>query len=102
MSRRSKIVLWSSLLLIVLIVLAAGLVVHQPLSRVPENTIKFVVGVMLTTFGIFWAGEGAGIEWPGQDVALPGVLVYVALVSALLVGATQRRHVRLLAAQGAP
>src|SRR5438445_11877341 len=43
------------------VVLAVGLVVHKPLSRVPENTMKFVVGVMLTTFGIFWTGEGAGI-----------------------------------------
>ncbi len=79
-----------------LVVLAAGLIVHQPLSRVPENTIKFVVGVMLTTFGVFWAGEGVGVEWPGGDVALLGVLVYVAAVSLLLVAATRRRHVRLL------
>jgi uncharacterized membrane protein len=41
-------------------VLLVGLVVHRPLSRVPENTMKYAVGVMLTTFGIFWAGEGAG------------------------------------------
>ena len=80
-------------------VLAAGLVVHQPLSRVPENTIKFVVGVMLTTFGIFWAGEGAGIDWPGQDLALLVVLAYVAALAMVLVAATRRRHVRLLAAE---
>jgi len=80
-----------------LVVLAAGLLVHQPLSRVPENTIKFVVGVMLTTFGVFWAGEGAGIEWPGQDVALLGVLGYVAAASIVLVAAARRRHVRTLA-----
>jgi uncharacterized membrane protein len=84
-----------------LVVLAAGLVVHQPLSRVPENTIKFVVGVMLTTFGIFWAGEGAGVDWPGQDVALLGVLAYVAGLSMLLVAAVRRRHVRILAAEAA-
>jgi uncharacterized membrane protein len=81
------------------VVLAAGLIVHHPLSRVPENTIKFVVGVMLTTFGVFWAGEGAGVDWPGQDAALLGVLAYVAGVSLLLVAATRRRHVRLLEAQ---
>ena len=85
-----------------LTVLAAGLVLHHPLSRVPENTIKFVVGVMLTTFGVFWAGEGAGVEWPGGDVALLGVLAYVATVSVLLVAATRRRHVRLVAAELAP
>jgi uncharacterized membrane protein len=78
------------------VVLAAGLIVHQPLSRVPENTIKFVVGVMLTTFGVFWAGEGAGVDWPGQDAALLALLAYVTAVSVVLVGATRRRHVRLL------
>jgi uncharacterized membrane protein len=82
-----------------LVVLTAGLVVHQPLSRVPENTIKFVVGVMLTTFGIFWAGEGAGVDWPGADLALLGVLAYVAAVSLVLVEAARRRHVRMLAAE---
>ena len=49
---------------------SAGLIVHEPLSRVPENTLKFGVGVMLTSFGIFWGGEGAGVTWPGGDVAL--------------------------------
>jgi uncharacterized membrane protein len=82
-----------------LVVLAAGLIVHHPLSRVPENTIKFVVGVMLTTFGVFWAAEGAGVEWPGGDVALLGVLAYVAAVSLLLVAATRRRHGRMPAAE---
>src|SRR5690242_10282515 len=48
--------------LAVLLVGAAGVAVHQPLSRVPENTMKFLVGVMLTTFGIFWGGEGAGVD----------------------------------------
>jgi len=82
-----------------LVVLGAGLIVHHPLSRVPENTIKFVVGVMLTTFGVFWAGEGAGVEWPGGDVALLGVLAYVAAVSLLLVAAARRRHGRMPAAE---
>jgi Ca2+/H+ antiporter, TMEM165/GDT1 family len=52
-----------------LIVLAIGLVVHRPLSRVPENTLKFGVGVMLSAFGVYWAGEGLGIAWPGEDLA---------------------------------
>ena len=51
-------------------VLAIGTVVHRPLSRVPENTLKFGVGVMLSAFGVFWTGEGLGVEWPGQDIAL--------------------------------
>jgi uncharacterized membrane protein len=52
------------------VVLAIGAAVHRPLARVPENTLKFGVGVMLSAFGVFWAGEGLGIQWPGGDVAL--------------------------------
>jgi len=51
-------------------VLAVGVVVHRPLSRVPENTLKFGIGVMLSAFGVFWTGEGLGVEWPGHDLAL--------------------------------
>jgi uncharacterized membrane protein len=54
----------------VLVVAAAGFAVRAPLARVPENTMKFVVGVMLCAFGTFWGAEGAGAEWPGGDVAL--------------------------------
>lgn len=53
------------------VVLAIGAIVHRPLARVPENTLKFGVGVMLSAFGVFWTGEGLGIAWPGQDLALP-------------------------------
>jgi uncharacterized membrane protein len=52
------------------IVVSIGVVVHQPLSRVPENTLKFGVGVMLSAFGIYWTGEGLGISWPGHDFAI--------------------------------
>ena len=76
-------------------VLLVGLAVHRPLSQVPENTMKFAVGVMLTTFGIFWAGEGAGISWPGRDVALLGLLAYVLGISALLTAALRRRYEHL-------
>jgi len=60
-------------------VLAVGALVHRPLSQVPENTLKFGVGVMLSAFGVFWTGEGLGIAWPGQDWAL---LVFAALLLA--------------------
>jgi len=64
------------------IVLTAGVAAHRPLSRVPQNTIKFTVGLLLSTFGTFWAIEGLGafasggesLEWPGGDVALLGLL----------------------------
>ena len=76
------------------VVAILGAVVHRPLSRVPENTMKFAVGVMLTTFGIFWGSEGAGIRWPGGDVALLGVLGFVLLMSWTLVGVLKQRHAR--------
>jgi uncharacterized membrane protein len=53
-----------------LVILAIGLAIRRPLAKVPENALKFGVGVMLSTFGVFWTGEGLGIEWPGQDLAL--------------------------------
>jgi len=55
-----------------ILVLVIGVFAHRPLSRVPENTLKFGVGVMLSAFGVFWTGEGLGIDWPGQDFALFG------------------------------
>ena len=51
-------------------ILAIGAFVHRPLSQVPENILKFGVGVMLSAFGVFWTGEGLGIDWPGQDLIL--------------------------------
>jgi uncharacterized membrane protein len=53
-----------------LLVAGAGLAVHRPLARVPENSLKFAVGVMLSAFGIFWTGEGLGVAWPGADLAI--------------------------------
>jgi uncharacterized membrane protein len=67
------------------VVLVAGLKLHRPLSTVPENTMKFAVGVMLTTFGMFWSGEGAGVSWPGSDLALLWLLPVVVLASLGLV-----------------
>jgi uncharacterized membrane protein len=75
----------------VALVVATGIVVREPLSRVPENTLAFAVGVMLTTFGIFWGAEGAGVDWPGGDASLPGVLAFVLLISLGFVTALRRR-----------
>ncbi len=71
-------------------VVAAGVVLRTPLSRVPENSLKFVVGAMLTTFGLFWSVEGLGIDWPLEDGAIPLILAYVLACAALLVAALRR------------
>ena len=63
----------------VVLVAAAGFAIRAPLARVPENTMKFVVGIMLTSFGIFWGGEGAGANWPGSDAALLVIIPAIAL-----------------------
>ncbi len=72
-----------------------GVLVRAPLSRVPENTVKFAVGAMLTTFGIFWSVEGAGVDWPGADGALLAVLAFVVLVSLGLVAFLKRQRKRV-------
>jgi len=79
----------------VVLVVAVGIVVRGPLERVPENTLKFVVGVLLTSFGIFWGGEGAGAEWPGSDLAILGIASVIGLVSVLLTRELRRRRQRL-------
>jgi uncharacterized membrane protein len=76
------------------VVLIAGVVARGPLQRVPENTIKFVVGMLLTTFGSFWSAEGAGADWPGGDLALLGVLAFVAALSFVAVRLLRRRRVQ--------
>jgi uncharacterized membrane protein len=73
------------------VVLVVGAVVHAPLSRVPENTMKFGVGVMLTTFGMFWAAEGAGADWPHGDLAILGLFAFVLVYSLGLVAAARGR-----------
>jgi uncharacterized membrane protein len=73
-----------------LLVLALGLLVRKPLSRIPENILKFGVGVMLSAFGVFWTGEGLGGRWPGQDLSII-VLALAFLVAGLgLVGIVRR------------
>ena len=75
----------------VLLVVIAGVAVRAPLARVPENTLKFVVGVMLTSFGTFWGAEGAGAHWPGSDAALLVIIPAALLFSLGLVAAIKRR-----------
>ena len=65
-----------------LVVVALGFILHRPLTRVPENTLKFAVGVVLSAFGVFWIGEGLSVPWPGEDFAIP-VFAALFLVVAL-------------------
>ena len=75
-----------------LLVAGVGVAVRAPLARVPENAMKFAVGLMLTTFGVFWSVEGAGGSWPGSDAAILGVLGWVGLCSFLLVRLLRRER----------
>jgi uncharacterized membrane protein len=83
----------------VVIVTVTGVAVRAPLARVPENTLKFAVGVMLTSFGVFWGAEGAGASWPGADAALLAVVPAVALFALALV-ATLRLITKGLVTKG--
>ena len=68
-----------------LVIVALGVALHRPLARVPENTLKFVVGVLLSAFGTFWVGEGAGFAWPGSDLAIPCLMAaYLAIALCLV------------------
>lgn len=67
------------------LVILLGAAVRAPLTRVPENTLKFVVGIMLTTFGTFWAGEGFGVNWPYSDVFILVLAALYLLASFVLV-----------------
>jgi uncharacterized membrane protein len=80
-----------------LIVAITGVLVRGPLSRVPENSLKFTVGRLLVTFGTFWGAEGAGASWPGGDAAIPVILAVYAAVAAALVWLL--RHQRLVPAE---
>ncbi len=69
------------------LVMTIGVLVHRPLAHVPENVLKFGVGVMLSAFGVFWTGEGLGVDWPGGDLALVGFMflfLCVGIFSAFL------------------
>lgn len=76
----------------VVVVTGAGVLVRGPLARVPENTLKFAVGILLTSFGTFWGAEGAGAAWPAGDAALIGVIAFVAALSLGLTAVLRRQH----------
>jgi len=78
-------------LIALLVVVACGAVLHRPISALPENTLKFAVGAILSAFGTFWVGEGIGVEWPGGDLSLAGLIPAYLLVG--LVCARSARHI---------
>jgi len=78
-----------------LVVVAAGVAARHPLSRVPENTLKFAVGVALTAYGIFWTGEGAGVGWPGGDAFLAALVGGVLAAALVAVQVLHRASTRL-------
>lgn len=79
------------------LVLSLGLVLRTPLARVPENTLKFAVGVMISAFGIYWTGEGLGVDWPGADLAIVGLAVLLLGSSLALITAFRRNSVETAA-----
>ena len=82
------------------VVVAVGLVVRGPLQRVPENALKYGVGVLLTSFGTFWGAEGAGVDWPGGDAAVLAVVGFVLVGSCVLTWLLRRRHLALSLSAG--
>jgi uncharacterized membrane protein len=79
----------------VALVLSIGALLHQPLRRVPENALKFAVGVMLSSFGVFWTGEAFGVPWPGDDLAVAGFIALFLAASMGLVAWLRGRRLGL-------
>jgi uncharacterized membrane protein len=74
-----SLAVWAAAIAVVLVAIA-GFAIHKPLTKVPENTMKFIVGVLLTSFGIFWGAEGAGANWPHADLSLLGIIPTILLI----------------------
>jgi Ca2+/H+ antiporter, TMEM165/GDT1 family len=68
-----------------LVVVLLGLVLHRPVSNIPENALKFMVGILLCGFGTFWVGEGMGLSWPGADWSVLALIAGYAIVALLIV-----------------
>jgi Ca2+/H+ antiporter, TMEM165/GDT1 family len=75
-----------------IVVIALGIAVHRPLTRVPENALKFGVGVIIVSFGIFWLGEGLGVPWPGGDLAVVAIIAAVFALAYSVAAILRVRH----------
>ena len=82
-------------------VITGGVLIRAPLARVPENTMKLIVAVMLTSFGMFWGAEGAGARWPGGDAALLVIIPGLALIAVGAIAALRASKARELASSTA-
>lgn len=80
-----------------LVVVALGLVLHRPLAKVPENLLKFVVGVLLSAFGTFWVGEGMELGWPGSDWSILGLVAAYWVIALVMVPICRLRGNNVLA-----
>ncbi|HLK25111.1 MAG TPA: hypothetical protein VKT30_10660 [Caulobacteraceae bacterium] len=81
------------------IVAALGFALHRPMAQVPENTLKFIVGVILSGFGAFWLGEGMGVAWPGEDLAILGLIAGFGAIALASVPACRARGLRAAGAR---
>jgi uncharacterized membrane protein len=90
-----KLAVWAAALAVVIVAIA-GFAIHKPLSRVPENTMKFIVGTLLTSFGIFWGAEGAGANWPHSDLSLLGIIPFVLLFCFAVIAVLKARKAKNL------
>ena len=72
------------------LIVAIGFAVRRPLARLPENSLKFAVGILLSAFGVFWSGEGLGGAWPGGDLAILGIAALYLLMAIVAIGAIRR------------
>jgi len=83
-----------------LVVILLGVAIHRPLASIPENTLKFVVGVLLSAFGSFWVGEGIGLDWPGADWSVLGLIVWFLAIAGLAVPLCRAQSARRVAEAG--
>lgn len=84
---------WAAIIAVVIVTIA-GFAIQKPLSKVPENTMKFIVGILLTSFGIFWGAEGAGAHWPQQDLSLIAIIGFVIAICFALVEILKVRNAK--------
>jgi Ca2+/H+ antiporter, TMEM165/GDT1 family len=73
-----------------LVVIGLGLMLHRPLAKVPENTLKFIVGVLLSAFGTFWVGEGMDLGWPGSDWSILGLMAAYLVIALITIPMCRR------------